>query len=464
MTLELRQSFDKKVIDFAAATRANGCAETIESFYFPDGKLPVAIDKKDMFDEALLDLDQSFLSMAPSGFMKKKGPTPTVDNGDVPGLERVAPLSNRKTKDFAYHASAEALSVYRVNSGCSEVGKKRWQNTCCPRKATQKADKERGHESPDCPTNEIPANFLTSARNLFKRDANGHLHRYHFVLSFYTGKYNQLTKETAHKISRQEACLRINPDKIASIQPKSIEMGIFFPTGKDFMSLALNRAHKICKLSQNKFIRQSPVYAQELLLIGSNKHRVNRQIPNTSQLYLLSRFVFVKLTSGEWPDITNQPPITRKMYDTKGPCWYHSSMDNEARCILPPISAIITRIALAGLQPLDFSGNGRREINNRLMLQKINTKILVDIINEDFVAVDTEIQARNFQRGEFVNRNTDLVNLNKPQVAHCRAPQSPNNLVEMEIGLKPSERVAREYRKTHSSTQDSYIRYLTHFI
>ena len=407
-------------------------------------------------DNTLLDLEQSFINMAPSGYYKRR--INGLENAVSPALERVSAVQNYRSTDFGHHATAKALSMYRTTSGCSEVSKKRFQHLCCQLKLSQKENKQPGYSSSDCPANQTSENILVSSRNLYKRDAEGHLHLYHFTISFFTGKSNDLVKDTAQKISRQEGCLKITPEKISALRPSSIETGIMFPTSADYMSLSLDRSKKICKLAQNKFMRQSSLFTAELESIAANKYRVNRPLPTISQLHAISRYVFVKLNAGDWPlNFLSREPQQMKLFDPMN-CWRHSTIYGDQRLILPPMQALLAHIATSGLSPLEFSGDGIQESKNRRMLQNITSKIEVDIINEIFTPVESHNQAEYFQRGEFISVNPDLAILSKPQTPRCRSPTPPNCLITLEFALKPTERVRREFRKTQSLLHESDIR------
>ena len=426
--------------------------ESLNQHYFEDGTVP-SMPKEILTDSALFDLEQGFINMAPSGYYKKR-----LDGDEKemsPALERVSSLQNQSA-DLGQQAEENSLSVYRINSGCSEIPKKRWKSFCCEVKASQKENNRPGYNS-NCPSNQANEKILVSSRNLYKRDAEGYLHKHHFIVSFFTGKANTLIKDTAHKLSRQEGCLKITPEKISALRPGTIETGIMFPTSTDFASLNLERSKKICKLAQNKWIRQSSLYSQELASIAANKYRANRSLPTISQLYAISRYVYVKMNSHEWPNLLAREPQSMKLYDPSFP-WRHTKIFGDDRLLLPPMEALLARISTAGLSPLEFVGTGARETQNRKMLQNITSRIELDILNQEFTPIESHTQAEYFQRGEFVHLNPNLTAICRPQTPHCRSPRAPNCLMEIEFALKPKETVRREHRKTQSKIQESDIR------
>ena len=411
--------------------------------------------KEILMDSALFDLEQGFQNMAPLGYYKKR-----IDGDEKeirPALEKVSLLQNQST-DLGRQVENNSLSVYRFNSGCSEIPKKRWKSWCCESKASEKENKTPpGYTNLNCPTNEVNEKILVSNRNLYKRDAEGYLHKHHFTVSFFTGKANQVIKDTAHKLSRKEGCLKITPEKISALRPFTIETGIMFPTSTDFASLNLERSKQICKLSQNKWIRQSSLYIDELTSIAENKYRANRALPTISQLYVISRYVYVKMNTHEWPNLLAREPQSMKLYSPLFP-WRHTKVYGDDRLILPPMDALLARISTAGLNPLEFTGAGARETQNRRMLQNITSRIELDILNQEFTPVESHTQAEYFQRGEFLHLNPNLTSISRPQTPRCRSPRAPNCLIEIEFALKPKEKVRREHRKTQSNLQESDIR------
>ena len=405
----------------------------------------------------LLDLEYGWVNLAPSGFLKQSVPIST----DVPSainypvLQRLSAQPRKNGKNSVNDLTANSLSAFRTTSFCSGIGKKRHDNCCCEQSKNQPEHID--NRGTSCFTNQKVDHFLASTRNLYRRDANGKLHKTYMVLSFFTGQINHLISETAQEIGRKEGSLKITPEKISALRPDQIEIGIFHPNGSDQMSLELDRSKRIAALSHNDYITQSSLFQAESRLISNDNHFMAHPMPTSSQLWAISRYVYRKINQGAWPDITTSGiQESMKIYDPMYR-WRHSPLPDETRT-LPSMFSLCAHIAGNSIPANEFYGCSESAQRNRTLLDQITRKIQYETQNSLFIPIANHHMAQYFQRSEFHHGSLDSILRNTARYRLHRALPAVNSLVEIEFGLRPNEYTLCEYRKHHSILEEPGVR------
>ena len=352
---------------------------------------------------------------------------------------------------------------------CSEVPKKRFGETdaCCTDKKEWLDNNSSEAAKLDCPANRPIKPILASAMNLLARDASGNHHTFHLILSLQITKdpNQDCMMQSAAVISRKESCLRITPARICEIRPRRVELGLFFPHSSDYQSLKHFEAAKITQLATNAYLRQSSIFQHRLSDITNLRHRYARALPNSSQVYVMARYAYLRIKSGSWPINADAPFLSRvKIYDPKF-IWRHQVAGgfNPSKTVLPPMSRLINEVRLK-FKESDFIGNTQQSIDNRLMIDRLESKIRFECRNEEKSLIDSEAQCLRFQAQEFT-RTGSAASGSKPYVilnekgSHrtTRSPPAPTCLNDIEISLRPSTQTIAQYNgKSVGGASTSY--------
>ena len=393
-----------------------------------------------MKDKELIELSQSFYPMVPTGFHKAK--IQGYDTTD-PVIQRIPciPAQSPLYESASYQFTQKSVNSFRLNGGCSAIGKRRFANYCCaasqqsgqPANGSDTRHTYAAQPNQTCPANKDLNNFLTSATNLYNRDANGHYHIWHMVIGLFTGQDTYIIESSAEKQSRRESSLKITKEKIAGMVPFSVEMGIWFPSGADFQSLERKKNHSIAGLANNSYLQQSTHYKSCLFEIANSTHRCARQFPNASQLQAMARYAYLKVKQNAWNSRTGftlQARQKLKIYDPKF-AWRCSEKILVDRVLLPPFCIMNTHVA-GNVAPSEFVGTTEETKQNKILLEKVESKIYADCKNELFVPLDSHNMAELFQAHEFKEDSprsqlaSDYLIKNAARYPPYRAPQHVN--------------------------------------
>ena len=366
------------------------------------------------------------------------------------------------------------LALTRAHSffpgACSEVPKKRFGELvdCCCTEKKEWLDNNHAEASKlDCPANRPVKPILASAMNLLARDASGSHHTFHLILSLQiTRDPNQdCMRQSAGVISRKESCLKITPERICEIKPRRMELGLFFPHSSDYQSLKHFEAAKIAQLATNAYLRQSSIFQHRLSDITNLRHRYARALPNSSQVYVMARYAYLRIKSGAWAVNIDAPFLSRvKIYDPRF-IWRHqvSGGFDASRTVLPPMTRVINEVRLH-LRETDFIGDSQPAIDSRLMVERLEAKIRFECRNEDRSLIDSESQCLRFQDEEFT-RTGSAASGSRPYVIlngkgnqkATRSPPAPTCLNDIEISLRPNPQTIAQYNgKSIGAASTSY--------
>ena len=399
-------------------------------------------------------LDHDFVSMIPQGYICKR-----IGNYNhaAPLLEKVNPLLASDKFDQAKNYTASALSIYQLNANCSELTKRRYDNYCCQHRQQQAAlsGSRPGPGFPfQCPSNANVHNILSSSRNLYKKDSSGYYHRWIFVVTFFTGKDNQVLRKTAMDLSRKESTLRVNVENVSVMRPHSLEMGVFFPRGSDQMSLELDRATKIAQLGTNQYLHKSKTFQDELSRIAKCEHRVSPPLPTPSQLHNIARYCYVQIKREFWPDISKENHDRLKIYDARYVWKSDQNITTGSRRGLPPMEEVSNFLA-DNFNIFDIIGPPNNDKDrNRNLIERLSSKCQYECYNAQHVPVDNYEQAEQF-RLQDERKNPEFEEMNRPTKACFRASDEMNCMTEIEFDLRPTADTMREYRKQPTANRCS---------
>ena len=419
-----------------------------------------------MRDKKLIDLDHEWSAFAPSGFQKVKL-TGHLDSSN-PIIRRVPTISAESSfsDNESYNYVSKSVNAFHLSGGCSTIGKRRYQNFCCA--ASQMQSPEFDHsltETPQCPSNKNLNNFLVSSTNIYRRDAESQFHKYYLSLTLFAGDDNDLIDNATKTQSRQESSLKITPEKISGLLPYSIEVGIWYPTGGDWLTLEKKRGEQLAWLSSNRYIQQSSRYRSALFEISRLDHRSTPCLPNPSQIHAIAQFAFTKVRRGPWLGYGFEPLKTEKVkiYNPRF-AWRESDRFVETRPILPPMHMLNIHVA-ANANPDDFIGSSETKKENRQLLATLEEKIATEWAISRFVPLDNHKQADLFQSYEFGDAAAGadiahgLVRRNTPRSSKYRAPPQVNALVDLEFHLRPLPWTLREYRRKRCNEENPPTKY-----
>lgn len=291
-------------------------------------------------------------------------------------------------------------------------------------------------------------NFVSSRKNLESKDSKGFYHKWLLVVSFYTGKNNQLLHKAALDISRKEQSLRVSVDQISSQRFTSLEAGVYYPSGSTQMSIGLDRSNKITQLALNKFLHGSERFQAELDQIGRCEHRIQGPLPNPSQSYAISQYAYTAVKHNLWPDTSSEHLTKLKIYDHRFRWKVSSSGSIGDLNQLPPWHVLISYVA-DEFPVSDIISSPSREINKQT-LEKWNNKCLFECRNLLHVPVDNQQQQTNFRTQEFQLGNEEFEQLNTERKPAFRASDQINSLCEIEIDLKPTSHTLTKFRTHHN--------------
>ena len=335
----------------------------------------------------------------------------------------------------------------------SKVTKRRFNNSCCSQK--QHENELLGAPgnvaySLSCPQNHNINHFLSSRKNLEEKDASGFFHRWLLVVSFYVGKNNQLMHKAALDVSRKEQTLRVSVDNISTQRFKSLECGVWHPSGSSQMSLGLDRSSKVTQLSANSFLHGSEKFQAEIDQIGRCEHRIAPSLPNPSQSYNLARYAYLAVKRDLWPDISSTRHSRLKIYDNR----FVWKIDNDGSIgdtdRLPAWHVLNSYItAQFPIEDLIGPPSLSRELNKQ-MLERWNTKCLFECRNLLHIPLDSQSQQNHFKTQEYQLGNQELRQLNIERKPAFRASDQINSLCELEFNLAPTSETLTEYRRRAS--------------
>ena len=442
-------------LDFGQLCKVPGVFQSVHQNYFEaetvihdylEGCDTVA----SVFDADLTELSTGFDILCPAGFTKTEI---AEHNSDRPFLEKV-PVA---TKTTSRKQIAQLESIFRLNSPCSEVPKKRYDYACCPQ---QKMAIENEYTCNNgCPANVGPKAILSSAQNLFARDSSGSYHTYHLIMSTIPSYKSDILEESAQIISQKEKSTKITASTVANAIAKNIEVGLYFPESSTYQSIKLKNSERLLKNAGNTYLRKSQKFQDELMEIALYRHRVARALPNISQVTAISQYAYLmSKNEAAWSqqELVFQSPVPMKIYDPNFR-WRHSYVSSQAGVsILPPMSTILGKIARELDSHEEFFGDSPEKIGNRRLLEDIRAKIIWDCKKERKIPLDSDIMAETFRQQEFEFTNEtreraqvfDLLNTQGSQETINRAPPSVNSLVDIELSLHPSkDTLAKFYEK-----------------
>ena len=440
----VQEMLNKKSVPRDVLGNCIGAAESMNQHYHTVESNQTGEVTNDMIKSFCLDHD--FVSIAPSGYSIKRAGN--YGHG-APLLERVSPLLASDKFDQAKNYTSSTLSMYQLNANCSELTKRRFDSYCCQHRQQLGAlsGSRPGPGFPfQCPANDSVHNVLSSTRNLYKKDASGYFHRWIFLLSFFTGKDNQLLRKSAMDLSRKESTQRVNVENVSAMRPHSVEMGVWWPAGADQMSLELDRATKVAQLGTNQYLHGSKVFQDELSRIAKCEHRVQPPLPTPSQVLNISRYCFTQIKRDFWPDISRETHDRLKIYDARFVWKMDSSISIGSQNGLPPMETLSNFLA-DHFDIFDIVGvaNEERE-RNRYLIEKLSAKCQFECYNALHTPVDDFLQSERF-RVQDERKNAEFAEMNEPTKPFFRASDEANCLTTIEYDLKPTNATMREFRR-----------------
>ena len=440
---------DFQTISFPNACKILSPVEAIHKFFFEDNEGIWNIRGQARYEpidsllaNELLDLHFGFSLVTPLGFTK----TILSDHPkELPVVQRIQ--SKILSDDPAVRVTRKTAHLYRINGQCSSIPKRRYENNCCTTKQEMLELNPYLAEHDFCPTNEPIKPILASNANLFARDASGAYHTYHLILTTrLTHKPDlDVIAQSAATISKKEASLKVTREKICEMAPKNIEIGIAHTTTTDFIASRLKQAQNVAQLSTNTYLRQSSIFQHKLGAIADFRHRYSRPLPNASQVYVTTRWVYLKVKENSWTlDLSVPIPFVQsyRIYDPNF-IWKHSP-GYSYKQVLPPMHKIINDFN-SSFDHTDMSEANEHGKANRALLEKITEKMHFETANEQQIVLDSEEQAERFRNEEYDRRGRLTGSLHafinargSHKTMQRRAPPPPNCLNDIEVSLRPS--------------------------
>ena len=298
--------------------------------------------------------------------------------------------------------------------------------------------------------------IICSNRNLLRRDANGQYRKtYLFITPRISNKYNtSIYSHSANSISRIENCSKITKQTVRDLCFHKLEVGVFYPSGSDFAALRLEESRRLTALSGNRYLSNSKVFKTKLDRIKNRTDRFLRAYPTPSQVLEYSKWVYHQIREGDWDETAFFTPLEHppKIWDVNWR-WRHETPTtnrsvNERYGIiyLPPMEDILTSNELH-FNWTPFMGDSEEHKANRLLRDKIVSRLLENLENEQGLMLDDERQLENGILGEYEGGNDERLRLGRlaPHYSTLREISNPNALNDVEISLEASRETQTKF-------------------
>ena len=298
--------------------------------------------------------------------------------------------------------------------------------------------------------------ILCSNRNLLRRDANGQFRKtYLFITPRISNKYNTtIFSHSANSVSRIENCSKITRQTVRDLGFHRLEVGCFFPSGSDFSALRLEESRQLANLSGNRYLSDSDIFRTKLQKIRNKTDRYLRAYPTPSQVLEYSKWVYQQIREGDWDEhsfflpIEHPPKIWnwnwRWRHET--PTTNKSVSDRYGLVYLPPMEEILSSND-TNFRWAAFLGDSEESKANRLLRDKIVSRFLDNLENEQGLMCDDERQFENGVLAEYEGAHDERLRLGRlsPHFSSLREITNPNALNDVEISLEASHETQSKF-------------------
>ena len=307
--------------------------------------------------------------------------------------------------------------------------------------------------------------FLTGTKNLFRRDANG---QYRKTYLFVTPKISNRAETTifshsSGSISRKENCCKITKQTIKDLGFHRLEAGVWWPSGSDFAALRLAESRRLSNLSGNSYLNKSDIFQTKIEKIRNKTDRYLRSWPTPSQILEYSKFVFLLIKEGDLDHDEFFQPLSRgmKIFDTNWRWRHRTDNTNEALnarhgIFLLPSMTYMLHYNEDNFRWASLVGDSEESKANRLLRDKIVTRLLDNIENEVPLMYDDEGQLENGIEAEFdgqvAGERMQFGRLSQ-HFGKLRSVSVPNFLNDVEISLEASCETKTKYFAKRSEKQ-----------
>ena len=315
----------------------------------------------------------------------------------------------------------------------------------------------------ECEQNKGITTFLSGNKNLFRRDANGQFRRTFF---FVTPKISNRAETTvfaasAAHIARKENCAKITNHVIKDLNFHRLEAGIWFPSSSDFAALRRTESQRLANLSGNSFLNKSDIFQDKLRKIKNKTDWYLQSWPTPSQVLEYSKYVFQLISEGVWDEREFFQSFSHgmKIYDPNWR-WRHET-DNTNQAVnsrhhffLLPRIVDLLRYNEDNFRWGPFIGESETNKANRLLRDKIVSRLIDNIQNEVPLMYESEDQLENGIEAEFDGfvAGAEFGRLSQ-HYGTLRAIPAANQLHDLEISLQASHETEAKFYSKRSEKQ-----------
>ena len=337
---------------------------------------------------------------------------------------------------------------------------------CCQKDLNAtKSSESLADRNNECEQNKDITTFLAGSKNLFARDSNGqHRRTYLFITPRISNRAETtIFAHSSNSISRKENCCKITKQTTKDLNFHRLETGVFWPAGSDFGALRLADSRRLAKLSGNTYLNKSEIFQEKLRKIRNRTDRYLRSWPTPSQTLCYSKFIFNQIKEEGWDESEFFRPLSRgyKIYDTHW-VWRHRTdttdgtiMSRHSHIYLPPIIDVI-RYNEENFRWSHFVGESEEHRANRLLRDKIVSRLLECLDNEVPLMCDSEVQLERAIEAEFSSEEAgDRMRFGRltPHTGTLREVSVPNQLNDIEVSLEASHDTQTKFYAKRSEKQ-----------